>query len=136
MRTVVLAGLLALLPAAAQAQAEQQRLVDRATLAAQEMLNETDGKDAQYVLRRARATMICPRVFRAGFGIGGQGGSCVLVARDGADVAEHLRALTPERARAIGQAGRARVLAQHTYARRAVILDTLLRETAAGKRAA
>ena len=43
MRTVVLAGLLALLPAAAQAQAEQQRLVDRATLAAQEMLNETDG---------------------------------------------------------------------------------------------
>ena len=84
MRTVVLAGLLALLPAAAQAQAEQQRLVDRATLAAQEMLNETDGKDAQYVLRRARATMICPRVFRAGFGIGGQGGSCVLVARDGA----------------------------------------------------
>ncbi len=84
MRKTLLAGLVALLPAAAQAQAEQQQLVDRATLAAQEMLNEKDGKDAQYVLRRARATMICPRVFRAGFGIGGQGGSCVLVARDGA----------------------------------------------------
>ena len=79
-----MAGLLALLPAAAQAQAEQQQLVDRATLAAQEMLNDTDGTDAQYVLRRARATMICPRVFRAGFLLGGQGGSCVLVARDGA----------------------------------------------------
>ena len=84
MRNILMAGLMALLPAAAQAQAEQQQLVDRATLAAQEMLNDTDGKDAQYVLRRARATMICPRVFRAGFLLGGQGGSCVLVARDGA----------------------------------------------------
>ena len=54
----------------------------------------------------------------------------VLVARDGADVAEHLRALTPERARAIGAAARARVLAEHTYDRRAVIVDELLRETA------
>jgi spore maturation protein CgeB len=34
----------------------------------------------------------------------------VLVARDGQDVAEHMRALTPERARAIGMAGRARIL--------------------------
>ncbi len=50
----------------------------------------------------------------------------VLVARDGADVAEHLRRLTPERARAIGAAARARVLAHHTYAQRAVILDRLL----------
>ena len=37
----------------------------------------------------------------------------VLVARDGRDVAEHLRALTPERARAIGEAARSRVLAEH-----------------------
>lgn len=83
MRAILLAGLMALLPAAARAQAEQQQLVDRATLAAQEMLNERDGKDAQYVLRRARAVMICPRIFRAGFLLGGQGGSCVLAARDG-----------------------------------------------------
>ena len=60
----------------------------------------------------------------------------VLVARDGADVAEHLRALTPERARAIGAAARARVLAAHTYDRRAVIVDGLLRETAERVRAA
>lgn len=58
-------------------------------------------------------------------------GTEVLVARDGADVADHLRALTPERARAIGDAGRARVLAEHTYAQRAVILDRLLRDTVA-----
>ena len=66
MRNTLLAGLLALAPVAAgaqtPAQAEQQQLVDRATLAAQEMLNDTDGKDAQYVLRRARATMIIDRM--------------------------------------------------------------------------
>ena len=67
----------------ALAQSEQQQLVDRATLAAQLMLNDTDGRDAQSVLRRARATMICPQIFRAGFLLGGQGGSCVLVARAG-----------------------------------------------------
>ena len=80
-RIIVLAALA--LPLAAQAQAEQQQLVDRATLAAQQMLNDRDGRDAQYILKRARAAMICPQIFRAGFLLGGQGGSCVLVARDG-----------------------------------------------------
>ena len=70
-------------PMAAHAQAEQQALVDRSTLAAQEMLNEHDGTEAQGMLRRARAVMICPQVFTAGFLFGGQGGDCVLVARDG-----------------------------------------------------
>lgn len=42
-------------------------------------------------------------------------GTEVLVARDGQDVAEHLATLTDERARAIGQAALARVLAEHTY---------------------
>ena len=51
----------------------------------------------------------------------------VLVARDGQDVAAHLARLTPARAQAIGQAARARVLAGHTYAQRAVIVDRLLR---------
>ncbi len=60
----------------------------------------------------------------------------VLVARDGQDVAEHLSALTPERARAIGDAALARVLADHTYALRAVQVDRLLRERVARLRAA
>ena len=51
----------------------------------------------------------------------------VLVARDGQDVAAHLAALTDERARAIGAAALARVLADHTYALRAVQLDMLLK---------
>jgi spore maturation protein CgeB len=53
-------------------------------------------------------------------------GSEVLVARDGAEVAEHLRSLTPERARAIGEAGMRRVLDQHTYAHRARQVDAVL----------
>jgi spore maturation protein CgeB len=58
----------------------------------------------------------------------------VLVARDGQDVAEQLRSLTPERARAIGQAALARVLREHTYAQRAVQADRVLREELAAKR--
>jgi spore maturation protein CgeB len=42
----------------------------------------------------------------------------ILIARDGAEVAEQLAALTPERARAIGAAAQLRMLAQHTYAHR------------------
>ena len=61
-------------------------------------------------------------------------GTEVLVARDGQDVADHLRSLTPERARAIGGAARARVLAGHTYDKRAALADALLQEEAARKR--
>ena len=60
----------------------------------------------------------------------------VLVARDGADVADHLAALTPQRARAIGEAARARITAEHTYARRGAEVDALLRTEAARRRAA
>jgi spore maturation protein CgeB len=58
----------------------------------------------------------------------------VLVARDGQEVADHLAALTPERARAIGDAARHRVLAEHTYARRADEADALFRRTLAARR--
>ncbi len=66
------------------AQAEEQALVDRATLTLQEMMGPADTTgDAQALLRNAKAVMICPRVFRAGFFIGGEAGDCVLSARDG-----------------------------------------------------
>ena len=51
----------------------------------------------------------------------------VLVARDGQDVADHLAALTPARAQAIGQAALARVLGEHTYALRGAQVDALLK---------
>ncbi|MGG5887894.1 lipid-binding SYLF domain-containing protein [Falsiroseomonas sp. HC035] len=70
---------------AARAQQEEQALVDRATLAVQELMSTGERtEDALGFLRRARAVMVCPRVFRAGFILGGEGGSCVLVGRDGA----------------------------------------------------
>ena len=50
----------------------------------------------------------------------------VLVARNGHDVAQHVRAITPEVARRIGSAARRRVLAEHTYAHRAVRLEQVL----------
>jgi spore maturation protein CgeB len=61
-------------------------------------------------------------------------GEEVLVARDGRDVADLLAALTPNRARAIGEAARRRVLAEHTYAGRADEVDVLLRREVAAKR--
>lgn len=73
-----------MLPAAAAAQADQQALVDRATLTVNDLLGGEHGADARTVLRRARAVMIFPRVFRGGFILGGEGGSGVLLARDGA----------------------------------------------------
>ena len=51
----------------------------------------------------------------------------VLVARDGQDVADHMAALTADRARAIGEAALARVLAHHTYDLRGAEVDRVLR---------
>jgi spore maturation protein CgeB len=51
----------------------------------------------------------------------------VLVARDGQDVIEHVRALSPERARDIGRAALRRVLDEHTYAHRGAEVDALLK---------
>jgi spore maturation protein CgeB len=50
----------------------------------------------------------------------------VLVARNGGEVAAHLDALDGPRARAIGEAARRRIRAQHTYAHRAAELTRLL----------
>lgn len=51
----------------------------------------------------------------------------VLVARDGKDVAEHLKGLTQERAGAIGRNAMARVRAEHTYELRAEEVDSVLK---------
>jgi spore maturation protein CgeB len=50
----------------------------------------------------------------------------VLVARSGTEVARHLRELTPEHAKRIGDAALKRVLAEHTYAQRAEQLEKVL----------
>ncbi len=59
-------------------------------------------------------------------------GKEILVARDGAEVAEHLARTTPERAHEIGAAALERVLAEHTYAHRALEFERVLEGQAAG----
>lgn len=54
-------------------------------------------------------------------------GEEVLPARDGAEVAEHLSRLDRAHARAIGQAARKRILAEHTYERRGAQVDAVIK---------
>jgi lipid-binding SYLF domain-containing protein len=61
----------------------EQTLVDRATLTIQELMTQNVSQDPKTLLRRAKGVLICPRVFKAGFFFGGEGGSCVLLARSG-----------------------------------------------------
>jgi spore maturation protein CgeB len=53
----------------------------------------------------------------------------ILVARNGDEVAEHVRALDAETSRRVGLLAYGRVLAQHTYAHRAAQLDQVLQGT-------
>ncbi|HSV14976.1 MAG TPA: glycosyltransferase [Tepidisphaeraceae bacterium] len=50
----------------------------------------------------------------------------IMVAKDGGEVAGHVDALTPQRAKAIGNAALRRALADHTYAHRAKLLEEVL----------
>jgi spore maturation protein CgeB len=50
----------------------------------------------------------------------------ILVAKDGAEVAAFLAELDPMQARVIGEAARQRILAHHTYARRAELVESVL----------
>ena len=61
----------------------EQTLVDRAALTVQEFMTQTVSREPRTLLQRAKGALICPRVFKAGFFFGGEGGSCVLLARAG-----------------------------------------------------
>ena len=61
----------------------QQSVVDRAALTVQDMMTQTVSQDPKTMLRNAKGAMICPRIFKAGFFFGGEGGNCVLLARAG-----------------------------------------------------
>jgi lipid-binding SYLF domain-containing protein len=77
-----IAALLAMLPLAAHAQTEQQSLVDRATLTVQDMFGPDAASETPIkALKQAKGALVCPRIFKAGFILGGQGGDCVLVSR-------------------------------------------------------
>ncbi len=77
----VLPGTRALAQGARQQQ--QQELVDRATLTAQDILDWRDNDPTErHLLARSRGVMICPSIFRMSFLFGGSGGGCVLLSRD------------------------------------------------------
>ena len=79
------AALAIVLPIVACAQSTQestvQRLVDRATLTVEDVMTSPNSADVGATLKKARAVIVCPEVFKAGFILGGSGGGCVLVAR-------------------------------------------------------
>jgi SH3 domain-containing YSC84-like protein 1 len=83
MRRILLAAALLLIPSLARAQSDEQALVDRSTIAVQEMMTQKISQTPRAMLGRARAVLICPRIFKAGFFFAGAGGSCVLLARAG-----------------------------------------------------
>jgi len=60
-----------------------QELVDSSTLALESMMSGNERTQVEQFLRRAKAVVICPNIFRAGFIIGGEGGGCVMVSRAG-----------------------------------------------------
>jgi lipid-binding SYLF domain-containing protein len=74
-------ALMLAVPMAARAQTEQQALVDRATLTVQEMFSTPNANNPLGALRQSKGVLVCPRIFKAGFIIGGSGGGCVLLAR-------------------------------------------------------
>lgn len=82
-RILLAAAALLLFPTLARAQSDEQALVDRSTIAVQEMMTQKISQTPRAMLGRARAVLICPRIFKAGFFIAGSGGSCVLLARAG-----------------------------------------------------
>jgi len=83
MKPFLLATALVVVPVLARAQADQQALVDRSTLALQDAMMLNVSQQPRTTLTHARAVVVCPQIFKAGFFFGGAGGDCVMVARAG-----------------------------------------------------
>jgi SH3 domain-containing YSC84-like protein 1 len=79
---VVLASA-AILMAPAQAQSDQQKLVNASSTTLANFLRDPDMTWLQNNIGRAKAVLIAPQIAKAGFIFGGSGGRAVLVARDG-----------------------------------------------------
>jgi lipid-binding SYLF domain-containing protein len=80
--TLVFAAASVLFVGAAQAQSEQQELVNKADATLSNFLRDPDMSWLQRNLGRARGVLIAPEVVKAGFIFGGSGGRAVLLARD------------------------------------------------------
>jgi lipid-binding SYLF domain-containing protein len=67
----------------ANAQGDQQVLVDQATTTLSNFMRDPEMKWLQQNIGRAKAVLISPEIVKAGFIVGGSGGRAVLVARNG-----------------------------------------------------
>ncbi len=65
----------------ARAQSDQQATVDHALGTLQDLRRDKEFGNARQLMRRARAVLIAPRIFKAGFFFGGEGGRAVLLVR-------------------------------------------------------
>jgi lipid-binding SYLF domain-containing protein len=59
----------------------EQALVDHAIGTLQDLRGDKEFGNARDLLHRARAVLIAPRIFKAGFFVGGEGGQAVLMTR-------------------------------------------------------
>ncbi|HKW53928.1 MAG TPA: lipid-binding SYLF domain-containing protein [Stellaceae bacterium] len=72
-------------PARAAETSEQQKVVDAARTALEQLRTDNAmGESARNLIHKARAVMIVPRLVKAGFFLGGHGGSGVLLGRSSA----------------------------------------------------
>ena len=75
---------LGLLPmAAAHAATDQQTLVDRARITIDDLHRDPAFGNAKDLMHRARGILIVPRLYKAGFFFGGEGGKGVLMVHNG-----------------------------------------------------
>ncbi len=59
----------------------EQATIDHALGTLQDLRNDKEFGNARQLLQTARAVLIAPRIFKAGFFVGGQGGQAVLMVR-------------------------------------------------------
>jgi lipid-binding SYLF domain-containing protein len=65
----------------ARAAGDEQALVDHALGTLQDLRGDKEFGNARSLLHEARAVLIAPRIFKAGFFVGGEGGQAVLMTR-------------------------------------------------------
>lgn len=66
----------------AQTQADGQETVDHSLGTLRDLRGDKEFGNARQLIQRARAVLIAPRIFKAGFFIGGEGGQALLMTRD------------------------------------------------------
>ena len=66
----------------AMAASDAQNLVDKARITLDDVKKDKEFGNTQQLLRRAKAVLIVPSLFKGGFFVGGEGGSGVLLTRE------------------------------------------------------